>query len=597
MTSIIQPRTATSLQWSGQYVELAPGNLLANPSRVVEVDSSGDIILAPTNGADQLCRLDGAGLVPASNLPSYVDDVLSFTNLAAFPVTGEQGKIYVALDTSYSYRWDGSAYFNLSTHQFYTKTQTDTLLDTKLNLSGGTMTGGLNATTVSATGAISAPSLASPDGQTRLTMTNGATTVVTNRDLDFGTSRSIVGLVNATASGTVTAPTLTSGTITSPDGQTRLTMTNGATTVVTNRDLDFGTSRSIVGLVNATGSGTLSIPNTCSTTLNSLDQEARFNMTNGQPTRVVNRDLDFGGTRNITNVANISVGNAVTAAAVQIQQLRSPDGQPRIETQNGGDIVIWNSNVNFNNRSATGIVNCTGTGGVGGPSVSTFGTTIANNIDAKIGLQVGPFNTANGGVARVDGSFVAAGNGTNRHDLVAQDSSWTVANGNVQWNSSYGQFVLSTGGGCLISTGVNAIVLQSTNLRFQTLPTGTGTALVLNSDQVFINSSNVRYKENITAMTIDSAVIHQFQPKEFNFKDQPGQSTIGYLAHEVGAVCPILTTKKTFEGVEEFDSVQYANITVLLVEEVKKQKQQIDALQAQLSSLLIRVQALEASPS
>lgn len=48
--------------------------------------------------------------VPAINLPSYVDDVLEFANLAAFPGTGESGKIYVALDTSMQYRWSGSAY-------------------------------------------------------------------------------------------------------------------------------------------------------------------------------------------------------------------------------------------------------------------------------------------------------------------------------------------------------------------------------------------------------------------------------------------------------------------------------------------------------
>lgn len=53
------------------------------------------------------------GKVPASQLPSYVDDVLEYTNLAAFPTTGETGKIYVALDTNETYRWSGSAYVSL----------------------------------------------------------------------------------------------------------------------------------------------------------------------------------------------------------------------------------------------------------------------------------------------------------------------------------------------------------------------------------------------------------------------------------------------------------------------------------------------------
>jgi lysophospholipase L1-like esterase len=54
------------------------------------------------------------GTVPASQLPSYVDDVLEYANLAAFPATGESGKIYVANDTNLTYRWSGSSYVGLS---------------------------------------------------------------------------------------------------------------------------------------------------------------------------------------------------------------------------------------------------------------------------------------------------------------------------------------------------------------------------------------------------------------------------------------------------------------------------------------------------
>ena len=50
------------------------------------------------------------GKVPSANLPSYVDDALEFTNLAAFPVPGESGIIYLAIDTNLIYRWTGSIY-------------------------------------------------------------------------------------------------------------------------------------------------------------------------------------------------------------------------------------------------------------------------------------------------------------------------------------------------------------------------------------------------------------------------------------------------------------------------------------------------------
>lgn len=58
--------------------------------------------------------LDGSGKVPAAQLPSYVDDVLEYANLGAFPGTGETSKIYVALDTNKTYRWTGSVYVEIS---------------------------------------------------------------------------------------------------------------------------------------------------------------------------------------------------------------------------------------------------------------------------------------------------------------------------------------------------------------------------------------------------------------------------------------------------------------------------------------------------
>lgn len=63
--------------------------------------------------ADGYASLDVNGLVPASQLPSYVDDVLEFTNLAAFPVTGATGKIYIAIDSSLIYRWSGTIYIEI----------------------------------------------------------------------------------------------------------------------------------------------------------------------------------------------------------------------------------------------------------------------------------------------------------------------------------------------------------------------------------------------------------------------------------------------------------------------------------------------------
>jgi hypothetical protein len=57
--------------------------------------------------------LNGSGLIGSWQLPSYVDDVVEVANLAALPTVGESGKIYVALDTNFEYRWSGSTYIRI----------------------------------------------------------------------------------------------------------------------------------------------------------------------------------------------------------------------------------------------------------------------------------------------------------------------------------------------------------------------------------------------------------------------------------------------------------------------------------------------------
>lgn len=81
-----------------------------------------------TDGADPIAPADiGAqpagdyatlvnSKVPSDQLPSYVDDVIEDADLAAIQaLTGETGKIYVALDTGKCYRWTGSIYVEIST--------------------------------------------------------------------------------------------------------------------------------------------------------------------------------------------------------------------------------------------------------------------------------------------------------------------------------------------------------------------------------------------------------------------------------------------------------------------------------------------------
>lgn len=80
----------------------------------------GKIAVTEKGAVNGVAPLDATGKVAAVFLPSFVDDVLEFANSAAFPVTGESGKIYVAVNgaipanPSKQFRWSGSAYTEIS---------------------------------------------------------------------------------------------------------------------------------------------------------------------------------------------------------------------------------------------------------------------------------------------------------------------------------------------------------------------------------------------------------------------------------------------------------------------------------------------------
>ena len=108
------------------FVDGIAANNIANIGKAFSIkDATGevefidlDIIYEKTSNkgiANGYAGLDGGGKVPSSQLPSFVDDVLEFADFASFPVSGETGKIYIALDTNKTFRWSGSVYVEIST--------------------------------------------------------------------------------------------------------------------------------------------------------------------------------------------------------------------------------------------------------------------------------------------------------------------------------------------------------------------------------------------------------------------------------------------------------------------------------------------------
>lgn len=100
--------------------DAGPQNFVSKKTTVLTIRNLAQIIAdaqiaLQKNQPNGLATIDAAtGKVPVALLPSYVDDVEEYASLASFPVTGEAGKIYVAIDSRKVYRWGGSVYVEIS---------------------------------------------------------------------------------------------------------------------------------------------------------------------------------------------------------------------------------------------------------------------------------------------------------------------------------------------------------------------------------------------------------------------------------------------------------------------------------------------------
>ena len=125
----IVPLNVGSAPNDGTGQDLRSGGLVINANfleldqRTTAAQSAADGAQATADAAipgvqkgqpNGVAGLDGSGTVPASQLPSYVDDVLEFASFAALPVAGETGKIYITIDTNSQYRWSGTQYVLLT---------------------------------------------------------------------------------------------------------------------------------------------------------------------------------------------------------------------------------------------------------------------------------------------------------------------------------------------------------------------------------------------------------------------------------------------------------------------------------------------------
>lgn len=198
------------------YASKTANTVLAAPNGSAGVPSFRTLV------AQDIPALDASkitsGVFDAARLPSYVDDVLEYTNLASFPTTGETGKIYVDLATNKTYRWSGTVYVYITSGAVdsvagktgvVTLTNSDVGLGNVENKSSATIRSELTSTNVTTALGFTPYNATNPNGYTANTGTvtsvsgtGTASGLTLSGTVTSSGSLTLSGTVNALAAGT-----------------------------------------------------------------------------------------------------------------------------------------------------------------------------------------------------------------------------------------------------------------------------------------------------------------------------------------------------------------------------------------------------------
>lgn len=515
--------TATKLQ-TPRTITLT-GNVTGSASFDGSANASITTAITGLGVANGIATLDSNGQVPSTQLPSYVDDVLEYLNVAAFPTTGETGKIYVEATGNTTYRWSGTGYIKITSGEVssvagktgvVTLTKADVGLPNVDNTADSTksVASAAKLTTARTIGGISfdgtaninLPGVNTAGNQNTSGNAGSASKLATARTLTVGrTGKNFDGSDNITWAATEVLPTATSGQFLKFDGTDWIAAADNDTTYSAMTQAEANTGTETTG-------------------------------------RVITAAILKGAIQTHAPVQTAVTGNAGSATKLATSRTINGvafDGTANITIADSTKVPLTGGTMTGNlNANALGVNNTASTGGLG---LSLYGGSSAGMPDYGLAFSG---TAAFGTHGSVDGNwatyFTMSG---------ATNQGWIFKSGNAK--------------------GGNVASISAT---------GAFTATSILSSGNVTAYSDIRIKDNITIINDALNKVNQLKGVTYNRTDTDDKDKryVGLIAQDVQAVMP--------EAVNVNDdeintlSVDYQGLVGLLVESIKELKAEIDEL-------------------
>ena len=266
----------------------------------------------------------------------------------------------------------------------------------------------------------------------------------------------------------------------------------------------------------------------------------------------------------ISSNRNATGGADWTTAGYRIQQKVDATWMGFIQFNGGGSTTLNNGGISFGTGQTT-------------TSPNTIDERVRIDINGNVGIGVSSVTA--GYKLDVSGGIRIAGGGAillqNTGDIVAYRSGGTT--GVIFLNSASNRYLFYNG----------------TNYELNAAALAVGGAITA-TGEITAFSSDARLKTNVTPLTNALEKVQRLNGVRFSWTDLAkelgvsfkNQDDVGVMAQDVQHVLPEAirpapfdtNTDGTSKSGESYLTVQYEKLTVLLIEAVKEQQQQIEAL-------------------